>query len=203
MPDYADRKNALSGTLRELERQFAEVQTNARARTDELRRKRQAVREEMEAIRSQLAKENTLIAIHSRIAELEAERTALAAELAEIDRITDLADDFIRFKGEYTTKAVNDLFRITQFRLFTEQVNGETPPACDILHKGVPYDGGLNSGARINVGLDIVNTLANHYGYRVPVFIDNAESVTSLLPIDAQIIRLVVSEEDKKVRISA
>lgn len=202
IPDYSDRKNALSGVLRELEQQLAEAQTNAKARTDELRRKRQSVREEMEGIRSQLAKENTLITIHSRIAELESERTALAAELAEIDRITDLADDFIRFKSEYTTKAVNDLFRITQFRLYSEQVNGETPPACGILHEGVPYDSGLNSGARINVGLDIVNTLAKHYGYRVPVFIDNAESVTSLLPIDAQIIRLVVSEEDKKVRIS-
>jgi hypothetical protein len=35
----------------------------------------------------------------------------------------------------------------------------------------------------------------------VPIFIDNAEAVTQLIPINAQIIRLVVSEPDKTLRI--
>jgi len=35
---------------------------------------------------------------------------------------------------------------------------------------------------------------------KAPVFIDNAESITQIKPIDTQIIRLVVSEADKKLR---
>jgi hypothetical protein len=35
----------------------------------------------------------------------------------------------------------------------------------------------------------------------MPVFIDNAESVTRLLKMDTQVIRLVVSEPDKKLRL--
>jgi hypothetical protein len=36
----------------------------------------------------------------------------------------------------------------------------------------------------------------------VPLFVDNAESVTNLLEADTQIIRLVVSENDKEIRVS-
>jgi hypothetical protein len=35
----------------------------------------------------------------------------------------------------------------------------------------------------------------------MPVFIDNAESVTKLLQMDTQVIRLVVSEPDKELRL--
>ena len=64
---------------------------------------------------------------------------------------------------------------------------------------GVPYIC-LNNGAKINVGIDIINTLSRHYGVTVPLFVDNAESVTRLQACSAQVIRLVVSENDKELR---
>ena len=65
---------------------------------------------------------------------------------------------------------------------------------------GVPY-ADINNGMKINVGIDIINALSRHYGVTVPLFIDNAESVTQLEPCNAQVIRLVVSESDKELRI--
>ena len=65
---------------------------------------------------------------------------------------------------------------------------------------GVPYSTGLNSGAKVNAGIDIINTLTRHYGAEVPLFVDNAESVTRLAHADTQVIRLVVSETDKELR---
>ena len=65
---------------------------------------------------------------------------------------------------------------------------------------GVPYSTGLNSGAKVNAGIDIINTLSSHYGAQVPLFVDNAESVTQLAKADTQVIRLVVSESDKELR---
>lgn len=59
----------------------------------------------------------------------------------------------------------------------------------------------VNNGAKINLGIDIINTLCEAYGVRVPLFVDNAESVTSIEPYDGQIIRLAVSEKDKELRI--
>ena len=35
----------------------------------------------------------------------------------------------------------------------------------------------------------------------MPIFVDNAESVTHLIDTDTQVIRLVVSEADKKLRL--
>jgi hypothetical protein len=64
----------------------------------------------------------------------------------------------------------------------------------------VPY-GSANNGAKINAGLDVIDTLSRFKGIRVPLFIDNAESVTELAAIDTQLIRLVVSEGDKALRI--
>lgn len=68
-----------------------------------------------------------------------------------------------------------------------------------MVFDGVSYVG-LNNGAKINVGIDIINTLSRHYGVAVPLFVDNAESVTNLEYAATQVIRLVVSESDKKLR---
>ena len=54
---------------------------------------------------------------------------------------------------------------------------------------------------RINIGVDVISTIAEHYGVKVPLVVDNAESVTSMLNIDTQVIRLVVSENDKELRV--
>ena len=68
------------------------------------------------------------------------------------------------------------------------------------MYDGIPFQG-LNNGMKVNVGIDIINALSRHYGVRVPLFIDNAESVTKLEVCQAQVIRLVVSENDKELRI--
>ncbi len=66
---------------------------------------------------------------------------------------------------------------------------------------GVPYSD-LNNAARINVGLDIIEALSEHYGVSVPVFVDNAESVTRPQEIASQVIRLAVNENDKELRLT-
>lgn len=90
-----------------------------------------------------------------------------------------------------------------RFRLFIEQQNGGIADDCEAL---VPCKTGLvpfksaNNAARINAGLELIDTLAEYYGVELPVFVDNAESVTKLTPTQTQVIRLVVSEPDKTLR---
>ena len=67
---------------------------------------------------------------------------------------------------------------------------------CEATFNGVEYNSGLNNGARINCDLDIVNTLSKQFGVSLPVFVDNAESVNELLPIDSQLIELQVTENE-------
>ncbi|MHB8928864.1 MAG: coiled-coil domain-containing protein [Bacillota bacterium] len=136
----------------------------------------------------------------ARIKELEADERRLATEFEELERQLALTEQFIRSKVRLLTDKINAKFRLARFKLFDEQVNGALAEVCETTYNGVPY-ASLNHGGQMNVGLDIINTLAEHYRFLAPVWIDNAESVTSILPTRGQQIQLVVSKPDKALRV--
>jgi uncharacterized Zn finger protein (UPF0148 family) len=136
-----------------------------------------------------------------RIAELQSQEKVLAAEYERLEREMYLTEEFIRCKVRMLEERINARFRYATFKLFEQQVNGALSECCETLYNGVPYNSNLNRGARINVGLDIINALSQHYGFSAPIFVDNREAVTKLLATDAQVISLVVSEPDKTLRI--
>jgi len=135
-----------------------------------------------------------------RIDELKAEERKLAAEFEELERQIYLTEEFIRAKVQMLEEKINSKFKMARFKLFEAQVNGALAECCETTYNGVPYSN-LNNGARLNIGLDIINTLADHYGFAPVVFIDNAESVVNILPTKGQQIRLIVSAPDKKIRV--
>ena len=97
---------------------------------------------------------------------------------------------------------INSRFKLARFKLFEQQINGRLSEVCEALFNGVPYSGGLNNAARINVGLDIINTLSEQCGFTAPY--------SSIMPrrsrnndTRGQQIRLIVSEQDKALRIVA
>jgi len=138
--------------------------------------------------------------VDKRIAELEAQERALAAEFENLEADIFVIETFIRTKVAMLEDRINKKFEHATFRLFTENINGGLEECCDTVFRGVPYTS-MNNAARINVGLDICNTLSEYYGISLPVFIDSAESITDILKTEAQQIRLIVSEKDKKLRI--
>lgn len=156
--------------------------------------------QEIAAVQSALSlleqRERTL----QRVDELRAEERRLAAEFEQLERQLYLADQFTRRKVELLEERINSRFALARFKLFDQQINGALAETCEVAYRGVPY-GSLNHGARLNVGLDIINTLAEHFGFAPPVWIDNAESVSEILPTRGQQIRLVVSAGDKALRV--
>ncbi|EKI4480067.1 AAA family ATPase [Staphylococcus pseudintermedius] len=104
---------------------------------------------------------------------------------------------FTTTKINMLTDNINKKFDMAEFKLFNQLVNGELEETCITLVDGVEYSGGLNNAARINVGLDIINTLCKHYNVTAPIFIDNAESVTNVINTEAQQIQLIVSEDNR------
>jgi exonuclease SbcC len=61
----------------------------------------------------------------------------------------------------------------------------------------------LNTAGKIWAGIDIINAMSSHYNVSAPIFLDNRESVTAIPDTDAQIINLIVSPADKKLRVEA
>jgi DNA repair exonuclease SbcCD ATPase subunit len=136
-----------------------------------------------------------------RIIELENQEKSLGAEYEKLQSEMYLVEEFTRTKVNLLESRINDKFKMARFKMFDVQINGGLNETCVTTLNGAPYDGALNSGHKIIVGLDIIATLSKHYGLSAPIFIDNAESVTALPPMDAQIIRLVVSKPDKALRV--
>ena len=135
-----------------------------------------------------------------RIEELKAEERKLAAEYEELEEQLYLTEEFIRTKVRLLENKINSKFKMARFKLFNTLVNGGVEECCETTYKGVPYSN-LNNGARLNIGLDIINTLSEHYNFTPPIWLDNAESVTDILPTGGQQIQLIVSEKDKRLRV--
>ena len=135
-----------------------------------------------------------------RIEELKAREKTLACEFERLEHQLYLMDRFIRAKVDLLTDRINARFALARFKLFTILVNGGIEECCEVSLDGVPW-GNLNHGAQINVGLDIIGTLQGHYNVALPVWVDQSESVSSLLGMDCQMIRLVVSADDQTMRV--
>ena len=110
-----------------------------------------------------------------------------------------LCDEYVRIYTSLVQDKINDLFETVDFRLFEKQVNGELKETCESTVNGVPYSS-VNNAGRINAGLDVINTLSKHFDKKIPIFVDNAESVNNLVEVQGQTVKLYVSK-DKKLKI--
>ena len=201
MEGYAKRKAAVEARAKSLEGELADMAQSTAGIKSELQSRIREVIAEAEKQRIILSNKMLLEYSTSRIAELQESARKAAAALEAVDNMLYLIEEYTRYKTQYVEDSINSMFRVAKFRLFREQANGGVEDRCDVVYDGIPYIN-LNSGAKINVGIDIINTLSTAYGVSVPLFVDNAESVTRLEQSNNQIIRLVVSEEDKELRVN-
>jgi len=184
-----------------VEEAIKELQENKADSKAEIKENIKNVESEINDLQVQLNKFEQKEKAEERIEELSAQEKELAQKYEEFEHQLYLMEEFDRAKVDLVESKINDHFELANFKLFEEQVNGGLKDTCETLYKGVPYSSGLNNGAQINVGLDIINTLSEHYGFKAPVFVDNAESVTELLDIDSQMIKLIVSPGDDELRV--
>lgn len=162
-----------------------------------------ALNKEQTEHQSRLAQFDEVERANKRIKELETEEKQLAAAFEEQEQLLYLTEEFTRKKVELVTENINKKFEHARFKLFEEQINGGINETCVVIGKnGESYEN-INNAHRINISLDIINTLSKHYGVQAPIFVDNAEAVTKLIDIESQIISLMVSEQDKQLRIEA
>lgn len=200
MDDYAVQKAELEAQAAEIQRNLDGLEKQSAARRKVLRDALANADRELDRLSGELSKKAALEYANKRMEELRAQAAAASDELNHLDGMLFLCEEFTRYKVKFIEESINRRFSLVRFRLFKEQINGGLDDCCDVTVNGVPYSTGLNSGAKVNAGIDIINTLTRHYGAQVPLFVDNAESVTKLEQADTQVIRLVVSERDKELR---
>ena len=201
MADYQANKTAATEKINALSGELADIMADSTTARNDLLRKIAEVKAQISIQMEIISKESLLEYSRKRVEELKEDARNAAQCLEAIEGMLFLIDEYSRYKTKFVEDSINSLFRIARFRLFREQANGGIEDRCDVVYEGVPYIS-VNNGAKINVGIDIINTLSKSYGVTVPLFVDNAESVTKIESSDTQIIRLVVSENDKELRVS-
>lgn len=200
MEGYAETIAAINSRIDDLQTEINHLMADSSKVREQLRADLSAVDCQLRFVQSMIAKEAIKEQTEKRIEELKADAKNAAEALENIEKMLYMMEEFTRYKAKFVEQSINDHFRIATFRLFREQANGGLEERCDVVYDGVPFMG-LNNGMKVNVGIDIINALSRHYGVTVPLFVDNAEAVTRLESCNAQVIRLVVSEEDKELRI--
>lgn len=136
-----------------------------------------------------------------RITELKERNRQLSAHEAKLEMLKDSLERMSRAKAKLKEKTINQMFSYVSFRLQRENLSGGIEDDCEALIKGVPYSTNASRSERIRAGMDVVRAMQKSEGISAVLFVDNAESATHLInDMGCQIIRLIVSESDKKMR---
>lgn len=199
LPGFARQEAELTSALEEARRQADGLSRENGAIRTEIEGRILELQQQLDRLDWDLGRKAMLDYAKERMEALRQEARESGQQLEELDKLLFLCDEFSRCKVRYIEDQINGRFRLVKWKLFREQVNGGLADCCEATVDGVPYRS-MNNGSRVNAGLDVIRTLSEHYGMRVPLFVDNAESVTGLLPVGSQTVRLVVSAGDKKLR---
>lgn len=187
--------------LAKLEQQIHTPDADIASKVAALEHEKTEQQKQMAEVQANIAECKQAQKIVMRIRELKDSESELSKAYMDLQKMLFLCDEYTRKLTEYIDGKIAEHFKVARFRLFKNNITNEgIEECCDTMMDGKPYDS-LNAAAQIKVGLDIIRTLARQYGFSAPVMIDNAESYTKLPDMEGlQIIRLIVSEDDKTLR---
>lgn len=158
----------------------------------DLKKQLNAHLEQADHLTRQLAEIDHNQILQKRVADLEKEQREALTALEESEYGLSMCQEFTLASVNMLTEHINTHFTGVRFKLFEPQKNGGIREICEASVDGVPY-GTLNTAAKMQANIEIVQAFSRLAGISMPLFLDNRESVTNLvLPDEMQIINLVV-----------
>lgn len=105
------------------------------------------------------------------------------------------------YRQEYAdlvSQKINSMFERVKVEMMQQNKSGAWIPSCTITTDSV-QSSVYNKAESILSGIDISSAFMRHFGLNMPLFIDDAESISTNNEIvtDRQLIRLIVSDDDK------
>lgn len=193
-----DYQNAVA-KRQELEQQLAQATDNAQptdnAKTTqiaELTQEIASLQTERENLLRRLAARDTNRRIDEERARLEERQRTLADTVAQAEGVEQQIIAYRKAKIMAVENGVSSLFTMVRWKMYEPNVtNDGEKEICQAIINGVPYDQ-QNRATQVNAAIDIVNGFARAYDVSLPLFIDNAESVTDIIPTNGQCITMTV-----------
>lgn len=188
---------ALRNEIQDLENQLTMEPNNVDS--SELTSGKAVLSAAIEELIQKLAKKDQKLRAEAEVQRLEDRRVAANQELADLEALEFVATDFQKTKDAELLKRINGMFSLVAFSFVDEQLNGGEKLTCECSVNGTPYPD-VNNAGKINAGLDIINAICRSKGITAPIFIDNRESVNTLIPTLSQVVNLVVSKDQTLVQ---
>lgn len=91
-------------------------------------------------------------------------------------------DKFEREKALELQRIINNDFKLLSFQLFKD--DGCLRPICEPMVNGVPFVYNANHEGKVNAGIEMIKKLQEYTGLKMPVFIDECESITKIFPLN-------------------
>lgn len=147
---------------------------------------------EAEHLLLRLAARNTNRRIDEERARLEERQRSLADTVAQAEGTEQQISDYRKAKIMAVENGVSSLFTMVRWKMYEPNLtNDGEKEICQAIINGVPYEQ-QNRATQVNAAIDIVNGFAHAYEVSLPLFVDNAESVTDIIPTNGQRITMTV-----------
>lgn len=165
---------------------------------------------QLDEVNKVIAQAENNVRIDEQIAEMQAKQTEYAQAKADAENILNQLSEVSKRKNNLLVDEINSHFSIVKWKLYDYQKNGEYKEVCIPT---VPdektgiykvFGDTTNKGREIEAKLDICNSFQKFYGMRVPIVLDNAESINDeyIPKVDTQLILLTVTKDkDLKVEV--
>jgi DNA repair exonuclease SbcCD ATPase subunit len=201
---YSEPKYAEIPEYMTLEAKIVELSNSLQIRpaTDnsKLTAKKRELQIQLDGVKQRLGLKTVIEANAKRKAELLKEEKDLAQQKANLEKQEFTADALVKEQMNEVERRVNLKFSLVWFKMFSTQINGGEKPDCILISKstGAKFMD-TNNADKMNIGLDIINTLCEFNGVSAPIFIDNAEGINRLLPVNSQLIKLIVTTDKELI----
>lgn len=133
---------------------------------------------------------------------LQEEQKKLSQKQADIQQKVDQLTDYSIEKNKALAAVINPHFKHFHFQFLDYTQDGEPMETCRMICNGIDYANGLNHSDRILCDIDLVMGLQEMNDLRLPVWVDDTESVNSdrIPGLDTQMILLKVSDGELTVK---
>ena len=138
----------------------------------------------------------------NNLEELQEEQKKLSQKQANIQQKVDQLTEYSIEKNKALAAVINPHFKHFWFQFLDYTQDGEPMETCRMICNGIDYANGLNHSERILCDIDLVMGLQEMNDLRLPVWVDDTESVNSdrIPGLDTQMILLKVSDGELKVK---
>ncbi|WP_077301526.1 AAA family ATPase [Virgibacillus pantothenticus] len=162
--------------------------------------KARKLQEQINPIKQEINKYKQFEAMKEQLEEAKQVEKQTLESLNESIFILDSIKDFEAKEAELQTQKVKGLFENLSFKLFEElKTTNEPRPTFEIQMDGKEYSK-LSLSESIRAGLELREVLSKQSNINVPVFVDNAESITKFKEPTGQLIMArVVAGQNLKI----